>query len=201
VVTRNTSSFDPLAEARRGPELRQAIYNYDSVVLRLSDLVLLPRPGAPGADLRSFEAECQRLGLNWPAPVVGQFLYDHGAKDEFLEQYDHLDLLALRWELRELPAGVLVGCTVFEEFADQVIETAAMPHHKIAQYREAYGPDLWSGSWRLPPVFLEGHLRNPPHERLHLVEGHTRLGILTGLLASDEVPSNSLHKIFVGAWI
>jgi hypothetical protein len=49
-----------------------------------------------------------------------------------------------------------------------------------------------------PPVFLEGHLvgRGPG---LHLVEGHTRIGLLAGLVDAGILGPDSVHCAWVGA--
>ena len=167
-------------------------------MLHLADLAHLARPGSGNANLDVFEGECQRLGLAWPRLVVEQFLFDHGDKPEFLEQYGHLDLLHLHWTLRKLPARELLGCSYYDEFGDRVRSVAESARWMLDQYREVYG-EVWDGSWRVPPVFIEGALHDPPQDHLHLVEGHTRLGVLIGLANAGEVSPDSTHEAFVAS--
>jgi hypothetical protein len=53
-----------------------------------------------------------------------------------------------------------------------------------------------------PPVFLnhnvEIKLLPSPKKELHLVEGHTRLGMLKGLIEKGLLSENSIHKVWVG---
>jgi hypothetical protein len=142
------------------PAFRDTLRTYVSCVLYLADLVHLARPGSRNADLAVFEGECQRRGLIWPRLVVEQFLFDHGDKPEFLEQYGHLDLSDLHWTLRTLPASTLLGCSYYDEFGDRVRSVAESPRWTLDRYREAYG-DVWDASWRVPPVFIEGALHDP----------------------------------------
>jgi hypothetical protein len=167
-------------------------------MLSLADLAHLPRSGSGKDDREFFHSECRRLGLDWPPGVVDQLLFDHGAKDEFLEQYRHLNLLRLRWELRSVRASELILCTSHKEFSDRVRSVAEHPHWTLEQYEKGYGR-VWDHSWMVPPLLLEGWLREPPQNELHLVEGHTRIGVLKGLVQLGEVPADSEHDAFVAA--
>jgi hypothetical protein len=135
-------------------------------------------------------------GRDWPSLVIDQFLFDHGDKDEFLDQYGHLNLERLRWDLRSVRAKELIRSTRHEEFSDRVLAVAAHPHWTLEQYRKTYG-EVWDHSWKVPPVLIEGWLRNPPQGELHLVEGHTRLGVLIGLVEHQEITTESKHDAFV----
>src|SRR4051812_6522404 len=86
-------------------------------LIRREPLADLPRPGSAGADPTCFEVECRNRGLEWPTPVVQQFLFDHGNQDEFIDQYDHIDLLGIHWQLVALPASSLVESTHHCDFA------------------------------------------------------------------------------------
>lgn len=151
----------------------------------------MPRPIL---DPASFEAECRRRGVDWPSLAIQQFLYDHGTKGEFLEQYGHLNLLSLRWELVTITALELLGCTYHRDFS-RVPDTARDPRSMLARYRQAYGYAVWDGSWKVPPLVLNGSLCDPPQLRPHLIEGHTRLGVLIGLVRLGEVSPESIHEV------
>jgi len=51
-----------------------------------------------------------------------------------------------------------------------------------------------------PPIFLDENveINMKDRKKLHLVEGHTRLGILRGLIDNDGLEKNSLHRCWIG---
>jgi hypothetical protein len=67
----------------------------------------------------------QALGLPMPDDVLEQFVFDHGTKWEFQEQYgDLLDLHALRWRQLALPASEILGCSVYPHILERVTGVA-----------------------------------------------------------------------------
>ena len=166
-------------------------------MLRLSDLLDLPRPGDGWPDRSAFDLEIERRGIHWPEAVVRQWLWEHGKHEDFLAQYDHLDLLALKWELRQVAAADLCDATFYEEFADYVAGVERAPYWKVDQYRKGFGEDVWTTTWRLPPILVSGELRAVPQLSMHLVEGHTRLGILRGLVRLGEASPSAHHAIYL----
>lgn len=168
------------------------------MMLRLADLNDLARPGSGAEDLGFFDVECRRRGLDWPSPVIERFLFDHGTKSQFQEQYGDLDLVMLRWQFRSLLAGELVDCTYDEDLGGRVQSVSARPHWTLKEYRIHRGV-TWQGTWSVPPILIEGALRNPLQPELHLVEGHTRLGVLIGLVGMGEVALDSAHFAYVAS--
>lgn len=140
--------------------------------------------------------------VHWPIPVVEQFLFDHGHKSEFIKQYGHLELNRIVWELRSVKASELVSASHYVGFT-RAEEVADHPHYTLGLYRSpellARRPNPWTDTWAEPPLFVEGALRRPPQRQLHLVEGHTRLGVLEGLLRLGEVAADSVHPAYIGA--
>jgi hypothetical protein len=166
------------------------------VFVRLSDLSDLPRPGSPGADLDGFVAACRLRGVDRPADVVQQFLFDHGTNDEFIEQYGHLDLRAIHWSLEAMPAAELIGATCYLDFVEHVESVASHPRWTVDQYRLGHG-DVWTSTWVVAPLMMRGELLSPPHGGLHLVEGHTRIGVLKGMVGLGEISVDSLHEVHI----
>ena len=162
-------------------------------MVTVDDLAHLPRPGSSGADFDTFLELVHTHGVNWPEPVVRDVLFDHGEERHMLLGYGHLDLRAVSWSLEYRSAADLVCATSF--FNDFVDEVADHPHFKINQYRQTL-PSPWEETWQVPPYFMQGSLLSPPQHGLHLIEGHTRLGILRGLVRLREVTSESLHRVF-----
>lgn len=171
-------------------------------MVTLHDLRQVPRPGQDGADLGAFEQLLNAHDVHWPTAVVKQFLFDHGATSEFIKLYGHLDLNGIVWELRTVQASELVAASHYAGFT-RVEEVAGHPHYTLKLYRSpellALRPDPWTNTWAEPPIFIEGALRRPRQRQLHLVEGHTRLGVLQGLLMLGEVAADSVHEAFIGS--
>ncbi len=146
----------------------------------------------------------QALELPMPADVLEQFVFDHGTKHEFQQQYGHLDLHALHWECQPIRAEEILACSVHPDYAEWV-ETAAGRTRAVP--REGWNnvifpprtAQFWAdnGTWMRTPVMLSGDLVHSDRP-LHLVEGHTRLGALRGLVESVVLPSSSVHSVWVG---
>lgn len=166
--------------------------------VRLADLKHLPRPWGSPEDLSTFEACCREMGLDWPQSVIEQFLYDHGNDADFIEQYGELDLSALRWDLVEVRAENIIASTCYPDYRDHVEETARHPRAIIEQHEED-GESVWTVTWRVPPVMLRGAICIPPQPELHLVEGHTRVGVLSGLVRVGEIDPDSTHLVYLGS--
>jgi hypothetical protein len=170
--------------------------------MRLADLQDLRRPG-DGAfhdDLWPiFLADARIRGLRWPTPVVEQFLFEHGSKAEFLTQYGHLELETLRWDLRDVAASEFVGLSVFEDFNAWLESSANEYAFRIAQ-RPIDQREAWAmrQTWIVPPLLIEGGILLPARPGLHLLEGHTRIGILRGRLQARVANPDQAHQAFVG---
>lgn len=163
-------------------------------VVSVNDFAGLPRPGSPEADFDEFLAAVRQRGVYWPEEVVRDVLFDHGAKEHILSHYGHLDLQSLRWSIEACSAATLISAkSCFEEYVETVAEH---PHFTIEHHR-ATRPHAWEGTWEVPPYFMVGSLWASPHQGLHLVEGHTRVGILRGLVRLQDIDGASLHRIFL----
>lgn len=167
-------------------------------LVSLTALIDLLRPGSEGADLRAFTRECELRGVCWPAEVVEQFLFDHGKNPDFVEQYAHLDLTAIDWRLQAVTTEQLLEATYFDEFGGRVHDVENQTSYVLKQYQKAYGDDVWAQTWKRPPIFIVGALRQPPQQELHLVEGHTRLGVLRGKHDEDPTAVQAYHRTYVG---
>lgn len=146
----------------------------------------------------------QALELPMPVDVLEQFVFDHGTKCEFQHQYGHLDLHSLRWDLLPLRGDEILACSVYPDFTDWM-ETAADRTRIVPE--EGWNdvilpPDAakyWQDhcTWMRAPVLLNGQLVNSDRP-LHLVEGHTRVGALRGLIESGVLPLSSVHQVWIG---
>jgi hypothetical protein len=170
--------------------------------VRLSDLEDLPRPGYGdyGEDgWQLFINDCRITRLDWPDAVVEQFLFDHGRNSEFLIEYGHIELQDLAWELIGVAAEDFMTVTVCAEFRDWVDSCERHFQFRIDQ-RVSEERDSWreDGTWIVPPVLVDGSLVTPRSSTLRLIEGHTRLGILRGLLAAGIADPSHTHQAWVG---
>ena len=158
----------------------------------------------PRSDVIDRGALAERLP---DTPEVALEVYsDHGRKGDFQEQYEGIEISRLRWERVELTARDLLDCSIFPGFSEWV-DTVA---HRI----EDFAQDGWScidvlpevvkhwqehRTWLVLPVFLD-HSLIPQGEGLHIMEGHTRLGILRGLVDRGIVAASTRHWIWRGAF-
>lgn len=147
------------------------------------------------------------LRLPMPADVEQQFIQDHGNDARFLAEYGRLDLHAIAWERVVLPASTLIAASI-KESCEQYL-------HGIRDDLRRYGLGYWEmhnvragdvaawrsdGTWARSPIFLdEALLGADRQEGLHLVEGHTRLGALWGLILRGEIDPQSTHEIWLGS--
>lgn len=168
--------------------------------MKFNELVLLTREQG-GSRIRR-----EILGfLNLPMPVdvLEQFVYDHGLNEIFQEQYGQIDLQLLRWECEQRPARELIQASVHQGF-DQHERTATDIAAVATAGWEAVclppgAAEAWqrAGTWLRPPVMLDGALIGTT-AALHLVEGHTRLGALRGLVDIGVLNAELPHEVWIG---
>ena len=169
--------------------------------MRFADLRLLARE--PKVD-RVRPDVLTAISLPMPDDVLEQFVYDHGLKGAFQKQYGHLDLDLLHWSLEHLAGSEIVKASVYAGFdrheqVRQQVAAAATSSEWDAPCLPGGAAAGWKreGTWSRPPVFLVGALVGSDSE-LHLVEGHTRLGALMGLLDIERLPPEAGHAVWVG---
>jgi hypothetical protein len=144
-----------------------------------------------------------RLRIPMPEDVLEQFLGDHGINHDFQRQYGELDLHTIRWNLVATPATEIIACSAYADFQEYVDDcrgkTLNVPNtgwQEVCLGEAAKKHWQVHRTWRRPPVFIRGELVGSS-QQLHLVEGHTRTGALTGLVESGWLPGDSLHEIWL----
>ena len=141
-----------------------------------------------------------------PKEVVKQFFYDHGRKCEFQEQYSNLNIKKLNWSIIEIKANDIVKCSCYEDYIEYVDEIC----NRLDKFEEEAFSCIdirdevvknWEkkSTWLKKPIFLDASLINKSN-KLHLVEGHTRLGILKGLLSKGLINQDTTHKVWFGKY-
>lgn len=140
-----------------------------------------------------------------PISVITQFLSDHARKDSYQEHYSWLDLSKVRWNGEQHCASDLAICRYNPSFLTYVgtCTTKAMNISSVGweaiDSRESV-QSSWrkNRTWEVSPVFLRQD--KGPRANLQLVEGHSRIGCLIGLLNVGEIEPDSLHLIWCGTY-
>jgi hypothetical protein len=164
------------------------------------ELLMLPRNAA---NILDENLAAQRLP-QLPTDVLQQIVIEHGANEEFQEQYGQLDLSAIEWRLVGVAASELTSASTYRHFSRWVDDVAS----RARRVSHGYWNDIDTRTevvehWRLhhtwlrPPVVIEGRLLGKSAS-LHLMEGHTRLGILRGLLQQRVISPESVHQAWLG---
>ncbi|MDH2178240.1 hypothetical protein [Stenotrophomonas sp. GD03654] len=157
------------------------------------------------AESGRIELDALRQALpSTPEDILIQVYADHGRNCAFQKQYGHLDISRIEWQLDRVPAEEIVVCTVWRDFQDWFDSVAARVN--------AFATHGWKcvdvradvrlsweceRTWIRPPILLGGVLA-PYAPRLHLVEGHTRIGLLRGLIAAGVLSGMSEHLVWIG---
>lgn len=144
------------------------------------------------------------LGIPMPDDALEQFPSDHGRNVWFHDQYAALDLHSIIWDEELFTAEQILDCSVYEEFLDKV-DQFAEDARKVADegwlglYLQNDDILSWANdkTWRRSPILLDGSLigSDKPY---HLVEGHTRVGTLKGLVEGGTLSPDSKHWVWVG---
>ena len=136
-----------------------------------------------------------------PQDVIEQFYIDHGRKEEFQEQYSDLDISNIYWSEQVLDFDVIKAFIVYPEFVNWVqscklrSKLVAVNNNwlKIQNSQDVINYWKQNHTWVRSPVILKGM-----NSKLSLVEGHTRLGTLLGLVESGMISNCSQHLVWVG---
>lgn len=164
-----------------------------------ADLLDLPHDQAGNIDLAVIRA----LLPGTPVDVATQVYVDHGRKPEFQAAYGHVDISNITWRLAVQPASAIVETNVLTEFRDWYdsvgLRSAAVSARGWSGIDSRKNViEHWSrhGTWVVPPVLIRGTLLGIAGQ--HLIEGHTRVGLLCGLIRDQIVDTDSHHEIWLG---
>lgn len=140
---------------------------------------------------------------NTPKDVLSQFYSDHGRNNEFQSGYANVEIDLLQWNLMEIDAETIVKSSMYPNFRGW-FETVSNRAKRFSN--EGWESidcrlkvrDYWqtNSTWMISPIFLDGQIIDS-ESKFHLVEGHTRVGLLDGLLKYDILPKSQLHTIWV----
>lgn len=131
---------------------------------------------------------------------------EHGRKDQFQSQYGALDIAKLSWSLVDITAADVRTVSINPNFsnwvgavADRVSDFANLGWACIDTRKDVVNYWTSNETWLFPPVLLDGRLLGKGGG-LHLMEGHTRVGVLCGLVNHQIVKGSSMHKIWRGSF-
>jgi hypothetical protein len=167
-----------------------------------SDLMSFPYDRGSGTiDLVALQSALP----NTPESVCRQFYADHGRKQVFQDLYANVRLDRIIWSSVSLTASDLVTASMnpdFRRWFDSVSHRAEDVltdgwrsvdlRRDVVRHWELYG------TWVTPPVMIDASVIGLSGS-LHLVEGHTRVGLLSGLLRQGVISGESAHLVWLGA--
>ena len=170
--------------------------------MKFSDL--LNQPYCSRRNIIEFES-LKSLLPDTPESVIKQVYSDHGRKFEFQDQFGDIEISEIRWNLASLSAGKIVTCAINDRFSSWFTNVGKRASHfhtdgwQCIDSRENVRAH-WenSNTWLTPPVFFVGALLGLTSE-LRLVEGHTRVGLLKGLLEQHVLSPESMHQVWLGS--
>lgn len=170
--------------------------------MTFSDLLRLPFDRH--TDRISVEAILSALPRT-PEAVASQFYADHGRKADHQQAYGDLVLDTIAWSLVTVEAASLSDASTLPQFQSWYSNVGARParfevsgwtcidsREDVQQHWAAHG------TWLVPPVALTGSVVNKP-SAFHVAEGHTRIGLLRGLVKHGVLAPSSRHRLWVGS--
>jgi hypothetical protein len=159
----------------------------------LSALMARRRSGGLGYTFDQFRTDPAVAGLRWPDDVLEQFLYDHGGRPEFIDDYGGIDLRRITWRLETIPAADFRTMPTGTSEPDCIEDRAK---YLVSAYPLEVGRH-WEehGTWLRPPLLIDRRLLDPPDSGLQVLEGRTRVGALRGC---ENLHVASEHQAWVG---
>ena len=153
--------------------------------------------------VKSIQRLKNEFGINAPDSVIKQFYLDHHDKDSFIEFYGHIDLHTIKWTLIEVSTENILAIDDAATYPDFIKDVSIDIKYcnKISDIDvRADVVHHWKNyaTWKTPPIFLDGTKLKKPTKKLHLVEGHTRVGNLKGIFSKKLFKLADFHKIYYG---
>ena len=150
--------------------------------------------------------ELTRLLPDTPDDVLQDLYADHGRKQEFQDLYGDWDLCRISWKEVHLNAIVLCGASINPEFNPWY---ECVKHRPISGYQTQGFSVIdtrkdvvahWSKhrTWRRAPICVDKSLIQT-QSTVHVVEGHTRVATLNGLVQLGIIQKDSEHRVWLGS--
>ncbi len=171
--------------------------------MKFKDLLSLKR----GNDLTLSVDDLEKHLTSTPLDVMEQLYSDHGLSSEFQDQYADVDINNLRWSLINVEAKSLIQSSIYEDFENWFL-TCIEKSKRVGltgDYNLVHNlkcvSKYWKDhkTWDRPPVFFSQEVLSKKNS-LHLVEGHSRLGALKGLVEGNSLSGNDTHMAWIGSY-
>ncbi len=140
-----------------------------------------------------------------PVEVVQQVFSEHGKNPEFVEFYQDLELDRIHWELRKVKGSEIISAKMNSNFerwfagvGERVGDFKSKGWDCIDSRPEVQNHWAKYKTWVIPPVFIHGLLLGLDSV-FQLVEGHTRVGLLNGLITHGIIDPDIEHAIWFGS--
>lgn len=168
--------------------------------MKFNDLLLLPFHGDSNRIIR--ESALSSL-LGCPAEVLDQLYLDHGRNPEFQARYSELNIDRLNWRKVSVTGSELLKASCIPQFRRHIESVRKRAENFQRGGWEVLSTNVlalnhWKkhGTWMLPPVFVQGEVVGESAD-LHLMEGHTRLGMLGALIDICHIHPSRNHEIWL----
>lgn len=168
--------------------------------MKFSDLMSLEYN--PDTEIISLEALIEHFPTT-PKDVLEQVYSDHGRKYDFQKQYGEIELDSITWKKIQVSGSEIVNCTYYSLFTAVEIACSRLVHWDEQNWNcidvRSQIVSHWKkeNTWKRPPIFIDGSFIQGSN-KYHLVEGHTRLGVLIGLLNRKITLHKDKHLIWYG---
>ena len=150
--------------------------------------------------------ELTRLLPATPDDVLHDLYAEHGRNGEFQDLYGNWNLCRISWREVHLNAVVLCDASMnpsfrrwYEAVKERPISGYETGGWSVIDTREDVVAH-WARhrTWKRAPICVDKSLI-PTQKTVHLVEGHTRMGTLNGLVQIGAIQENSEHRIWLGS--
>lgn len=145
---------------------------------------------------------------NTPSEVISQLYCGLACNNTIIGFYGNINIESLLWKCISLSAEHIIQETSYYPYfaayvneIEEEVTTDGFNAYSLLSREVTDGcKRYWEKhkTWQVSPVFINGTILTLPMRNLHLIEGHTRLGILKGLLNKQLISHESPHKIFWG---
>ncbi|UYM14589.1 hypothetical protein [Endozoicomonas euniceicola] len=139
-----------------------------------------------------------------PEDVLQQLYHEHGRNFDFQSQYKEIDISEITWELQELQAEELLRISYYHEFSPWFEGVLKRPESFKTRGWDCIDTrqeirEFWSqyNTWLTSPIVFDNSVYSIGL-KYHLVEGHTRVALLKGLIQNGVLSKETKHKVWIG---
>jgi hypothetical protein len=173
------------------------------MITKFSDLQTLPFNS--DNDLIKLESILSALPST-PFYIAEEFYQNFGRWEIHQYEYGKLEIGQIKWLNQYIRANEIQASFILPRFSDQVTDASKRLRKFLDQGWSCIDDrddvvKCWQihKTWLKPPIFIQRRLLGNGNEKgIHLLEGHTRVGILKGCLENLQISENSVHKIWIG---